>query len=72
MAVIVKNKKGKDVTLLSPKEKGHKYASELRNDYRFTNDMAVKQVGLSDKERAYRAGYLQARKDIGKAAAKYR
>ncbi len=73
MAKTFTNKKGRIITLLTPKEKGEKYAKELGTGARFTNDNAVKQnkdgssVLLSEQGKAYRAGYLDARKDIGKA-----
>lgn len=31
MAVTVKNKRGKEVTLLNPSEKGEKYGAELKS-----------------------------------------
>jgi len=73
MAVKVMNKLGHMVTLLSPKEKGQKCAKELREGYHYANDMqTVKHdedgpLYLGKDQRAYRAGYLDARKDIGKA-----
>lgn len=60
-------------TRLSPKRKGRKAAYELRTGKRFTNDGEVKrgsngkQLSLTKSGRAYRAGYLDARKDIGQA-----
>ena len=59
---------------LSPKRKGKKAAHELRTGKRFTNSRKPKrgkngkQLTLSKTGRAYRAGYLDARKDIGQAA----
>lgn len=38
MAVIVKNRKGKEVRLLNPSEKARKFATELHEGCRFTND----------------------------------
>ncbi len=74
MAVIVRNPRtGRVNTLLSPKEKGKKYASELRTGASLTNDGEFKRNkdgsyrGLTKVQRAYRGGYLDARKDIGKA-----
>ena len=58
---------------LSPKRKGRKAAYELRTGKRFTNNRQPKrgkngkQLTLSKAGRAYRAGYLDARKDIGRA-----
>lgn len=72
MSVVVINRRGKQVTLLNPSEKGHKYARELKDDMKFTNDGQVKcdDTGyippLTDEERAYRAGYLDAQKDSAK------
>ena len=59
---------------LSPKRKGRKAAYELRTGKRFTNtgqpkrDKNGKQLTVVKAGRAYRAGYLDARKDIGQAA----
>ena len=59
---------------LSPKRKGKKAALELRTGKRFTNGKQPKrgkngkQLTLTKTGRAYRAGYLDARKDIGQAA----
>ncbi len=75
MATKIKTKKGKSITLLTPKEKGEKYADELRNNIRYTNDGKYKADkdgvvdSLNKSQRAYRSGYLDARKDIGKAYA---
>ena len=72
MAVKVKNNKGRIVTLLNPSEKASKYAYELKNNIRTTNDGRFKpdkngDLGLSDTQRSYRSGYLQARKDSANA-----
>ncbi len=73
MAVCVKNKKGKEVLLLNPSEKARKFADELGNGVKQTNrgmikfDKGGKPVKLSDTEKSYRSGYLQARKDSAKA-----
>ena len=69
MAVRVKTRSGKTVTLLNPAEKGRKYAAELRAGIKCTNDHKIKRtkdgskLALDKVERSYRAGYLQARKD---------
>ena len=68
MSVVVTNKKGKRVTLLNPAEKGEKYAYELRTNIRTRNDGSFKpdkngELGLTKTQRAYRSGYLAARKD---------
>lgn len=75
MAKKIKTKSGKTMTLLSPREKGNKYACELQGNYPLTNDGKYKMdkdgivQPLSDTQKAYRSGYLDARKDIGKAYA---
>jgi len=64
-----RTKKGKDVILLNPAEKGNKYALELKANVHCTNEGDVKldKYGhvktLSKQSRAYRAGYLSSRKD---------
>lgn len=73
MAVVVRNRRGKNVTLLNPSEKASKYATELAYDVALTNDGVQKldrkgqQKRLKTEQRAYRSGYLQARKDSSKA-----
>lgn len=73
MAVYVKNRRGKDVTLLNPSEKGHKFAIELKYNVALTNDGVEKRTkkgkvkSLSDTQKAYRSGYLAAQKDSAKA-----
>ena len=62
MAVQVKNRFGKTITLRNPAEKGQKYAFELKNNYSASTGET-----LSQKQRSYRAGYLDARKDSAKA-----
>ena len=58
----VKNRNGETVVLLNPAEKGQLYARELKDNY------APKTAdGLSRSQRAYRSGYLDARKDNAKA-----
>ncbi len=55
---------GTERTFLNPHGKGVKYAAELRENRRVTNDMQViKQEGLTDTQAAYRSGYLDAQKD---------
>ena len=66
---VFERKDGKKVTLLNPSEKGAKFAKELKqgvnrtNSVQFKVDKNKKAIRLSDKERAYRSGYLDARKD---------
>lgn len=72
MAVTVQNKKGDFIKLLNPSEKAEKFADELKTGMRYTNDGRLKadkngDVGLSKTQRAYRSGYLDARKDNAKA-----
>lgn len=62
------NGDGEIKTLLTPAGKGAKAARELKENKSFTNDgKTVKKNGLTKQQRAYRAGYLQARKDNSKA-----
>ena len=62
-------RKGKTITLLNPAEKGKKFAKELKQGLKRTNtgsfklDKNKKGIRLNEKERAYRAGYLDSRKD---------
>ena len=54
---------------MNPSEKGRKFADELRNGAKQTNDGYIKfdpvgkPVRLKDTEAAYRSGYLDAQKD---------
>lgn len=63
------NKKGEPITLLNPNGKGKKYAMELKHGRRVTNNFkrktteSGKPMKLTEKQRSFRAGYLQARKD---------
>ena len=58
--------------LLNPAEKGEKFAKELKNGFRFTNDGKVKKnesgkpIRLTKRQSAFRSGYLTARKDNAK------
>lgn len=66
-----KTKKG--FTLLNPSEKSTKMLDELRNDCRLTNDNYIKTdsfgrpIKLTNTQKAYRSGYLAARKDSARA-----
>ena len=68
-----RSRTGKPVTLLNPAEKASKYADELRNGIRYTNDNRYKAdkngvvMKVTKEGRAYRAGYLDARKDNANA-----
>ena len=71
------NEDGEVRTLLTPAGRGAKFAQELRDDRQYTNDGAVKkhlsgskkgkETKLTAEQRAYRAGYLDSRKDSAKA-----
>lgn len=73
MAVVVTGRNGKDVVLLNPSEKSLKYTLELRHKKALTNsgkpkrDKDGKQIKLTEKQLAYRAGYLGRQKDTNKA-----
>lgn len=60
---------GKEITLLNPNEKAAKAAKELTTNCHFTNDGDTKKTEfggikvLTSQERAYRMGYLAARRD---------
>lgn len=63
---------GEIKTLLTPSGKASKYVAEIKSDTCYTNDGEVK-LGrngkpkrLTAKQKAYRAGYLDARKDNAK------
>lgn len=58
MATIVKSKKGNKIVLLNPAEKGRRFARQLKKG-------RVEETGkvLSPQDKAYRAGYLDARTD---------
>ena len=63
------NSRGQKVTLLTPAGKGAKYSRELRENIHYTNagtpkaDPAGDPQRLTRSQRAYRAGYLDARND---------
>lgn len=69
---IYDSRTGRRKTLLNPAEKGKKFAFELKQNKHFTNDGEVKrnkkgsEKRLSDTQKAYRSGYLDARKDNAK------
>lgn len=70
--IVVRNEKGKEQTLLSPSQKGAKYADELREYRHLTNEGKLKYPGtdkewLTKSQRAFRAGYLQAQRDSANA-----
>lgn len=67
MAWVGKNRKGKTVMLLNPSEKASKFAFEISQKKRVTNDMTGIKGDLNKEQQAYRAGYLDARKDSAKA-----
>ena len=71
--IVVTNRKGKKVRLMNPNQKATKYAEELKNDLHYTNFGKVKTTKngkpkrLNDNQKAWRSGYLQARKDNARA-----
>lgn len=72
MSVTVLDRKGREITLLNPSEKGAKYAKELKQGLKRTNSGSFKLkdgkgIKLTEVERAYRGGYLDAQKDSAKA-----
>lgn len=73
MAVLVRNRKGKQVTLLNPSEKATKYAHEMAFGIKYTNNGEEKlnrkgqPKRLTDLQRSYRAGYLAHQKDSNRA-----
>lgn len=66
-------KNGKKVCLLTPSERGNKYAKELRIGSKFTNagelktDDFANPIRLNEEDKAFRYGYLNARKDNANA-----
>ncbi len=70
---VVEMRDGRAVTLLTPSGKGKKYAKELKEGVRYTNDGEFKKTRdgkarkVTNEGRAYRAGYLDAQKDSAKA-----
>lgn len=71
--IVVTTKSGKKIRLLTPAQKGAKAAVELKKGVKLTNFGKVKTNRdgsprkLTKVERAYRAGYLNARSDNAKA-----
>ena len=62
MARQIKTKNGKVITLLNPSERGRKYAKELHTGVdAFTGEV------LSPRRKAFRSGYLKARRDSARA-----
>lgn len=67
------SRSGKSVTLLNPAEKGEKYANELRTGVKQTNEGVLKTdrdgcpISLTEKDKQFRVGYLNARKDSANA-----
>lgn len=66
---VVNKRTGNVHVLLNPAQKGRKYATELKHGKALTNGLQRKrnkdgsQKKLTPKQKAYRAGYLDARKD---------
>lgn len=71
--VVVEFNDGKATTLLNPSGKAEKYANELKDGVRVTNDGLIKRdksdypLELNNCQRSYRRGYLAAQKDNAKA-----
>ena len=59
MASVIK-KGGKKIVLLNPSEKGQRYARQLKKGVDHNGSL------LSDTQKSFRSGYLQARKDSAK------
>ena len=62
--------------LLTPKQKGRKFAHELKTGVHYTNEGRVKldkmsgqPIALTKEQRAYRAAWLDCRRDAAKARA---
>ena len=69
---VLTNKNGKKIYLLNPNEKARKYLAELKVGSTLTNMIESKLINgklirLSKEDKAYRVGYLNARKDNSKA-----
>ena len=67
----IKTKKGKEIILLNPTEKSRKFAAELSTGMHYTNSGDYKpdkngEIGLTNTQKAYRAGYLDSRRDGAK------
>ena len=62
MAVIHKTRSGKKIVLLNPAEKAKRYARQMKK-----GKVAETGKKLSKTDLAFRAGYLEARKDSAKA-----
>lgn len=62
MATRITTKNGHKIVLLNPSEKSKRFARQMKNG-------VIKETGkkLSPTDYAFRAGYLEARKDIAKA-----
>ena len=67
----IKDKKGRTITLLNPAQKGKKYSQELKEGYAISNSGKYRidedgPIPLTDTQKAFRSGYLSARKDSAK------
>ena len=62
VAHIVRTKNGNKIVLRNPAEKGKRYARQMKSGF-------IQETGekLNDKGYAYRAGYLDSRRDSAKA-----
>ncbi len=70
---VTDKKTGEQKVLLNPSGKGAKYAKELKDGVHYTNDGQVKTDRngkprrLTDTQKRWRSGYLEAQKDSAKA-----
>ena len=69
---LVNKRTGNVITVLNPAQKSRKFAVELKHGKALTNTLVRKRTKngkqklLTGKQKAYRAGYLDARKDNAK------
>ena len=69
----IRTKNGNRICLLTPSEKSKKFTRELRvgvklrNDFELKTDDFANPIRLNEKDKAFRYGYLTARKDNAKA-----
>lgn len=62
MAKQIRTKSGQVITLLNPAERGRKYAKELH-----TGEDEFTHQKLNQRQKAFRAGYMKARRDSARA-----
>lgn len=72
MGTVITDSDGEVKTLLTPTGKAAKYVAEIKSDTQYTNNGEIKlnrngrPKRLNAEQKAYRAGYLDARKDSSK------